>query len=545
MVADITESALTVKLSQQAQRLEIVQAAARHLLDVASKKDDGFGTMDIYPEDLGRPAYNTPDSTWRGQIAWCWAKAGYLDQKISGQGTKKHWIYKLLPRGRRPLEMIASDPVLASHYVSIKRPSNPGADYPPSWYQPPSLRDLPPEPDPPKPKREKLQLLREAPESRVEEPVNDVDADPIEQVGELTSESQAEGDDYFLRIFLERNTQALEATFRLLGEIKKEVKDQSDLVVDAVQRLEGAASKSDVAEVAAEIAAVLSRQRSTDQGTAILVAEVEKIRTVFDEQANFHVRLMADLNAILDRRKVDESAFADKLAGLIVSKLKKDYEKNAETISKSAANAVESIEWISKQTIVNLDKLKDGILASIAAELKKIRAAGKGEDIQQLGDQLAALAADANDITELLEQISDAVIRVNTSFVDGMAEFKAQATKVSESHRRSLETASELMSAARIVVKEMLDTGAERAASSGMSFSTVKQRALGAIDRLNEAEEEIQGRSFAGESLIRPQGFRGSGLALGGGVVPLPPGVDASKPDEEDDEDEDEKGEES
>jgi hypothetical protein len=124
-----------IKPSQQAERLDIVQRAARYLLDVASQKPGGFGTMEIFPPDLPIAKPNSSDYTWRGQIAWVWAKAGWLDQKLRGQGTQKHWVYRLKPQGRLPIEKIAEDQVAASFYVSIKRPTTAGADYPADWYQ--------------------------------------------------------------------------------------------------------------------------------------------------------------------------------------------------------------------------------------------------------------------------------------------------------------------------------------------------------------------------------------------------------------------------
>jgi hypothetical protein len=471
---------MSLKPSQQTERLAVVQMAARHLLDFASKKDGGFGIMEIFPGNAGAPKHNTPEYTWRGQLAWCWAKAGWLEQRIAGQGTQKHWVYRLLGSGRKPLEMLAGDPIIASYYVSIKRPSSPSADYPATWYQAPQLRDLEPEPEEPKVQRREI-----APESesRDELPREEGTGETEEtEVASPDHEALGGGEAGVLATFLEQNFQALSTMVATLGEIKKEVRAQSDLVIEAAQKFENAATKDDLANFAVEIAAALSRRSDPETKLAL-----ESVQAAINRHEGNHVAITSELSALADRRKADDDALAEKLGKTIVLNLKKEIEKDFTRTSQAAANAANAVDYVSKQAVLQIMKLKDEVALVVASELKK-RPAGKAGGVTE---KLEKLEERADEIADTLSQLEEVARRVDDSFTGGMAEFKRQAASVQDAHARALETASELVTAARAIVKEMLEVGMERAGSGGVPFSVVKQKALGAIDRLNDAENRV------------------------------------------------------
>jgi len=532
----------TIKPSLQTERLEIVRRAARHLLDVASQKPAGFGTMEIFPPDLATPKYNTTEYLWRSQIAWCWAKAGWLEQKVSGHGTQKHWVYKLKPKGRRPLEKIAEDPIAASFYVPIKRPSAAGADYPASWYQSPQVRGLDAAPAAP-----------EAPESSPREAGRDKD-DPFDlsdildapDAGPPSLDEQLEprpegggasggvnGMEGVVASFLEQNFRALESMLGSLSEIKKEIKAQSELVLDAAQRLERSASREDVAQAAAEIASVLARKREPLAEAAVAEA-VAGVEATLARHEELHRTLATELATIAERRKADEESLADKIGESVATDLKEFFEKEFTQAAESVVHASEAVDTIAASARTQLGKFRDEALAAIAA--KKPR-----EKVDALGGRLEALEARAEEIEgraagieDMLGEMAVAANRIADNFVSVSAQMKQQTQSISDSNARALDTASELVSAARSIVKEMLEVGMDRAVAGGAPFATVRQKALGAIDRLNDAEDRVAQRSLpSGAAILKPTSFS----SLGGGLVPIGGSVDTAKDDDDDDED--------
>lgn len=505
-----------IKPSQQAERLDIVQRAARYLLDVASQKPNGFGTMEIFPPDLPTAKPNSSDYTWRGQIAWVWAKAGWLDQKLRGQGTQKHWVYRLKPKGRLPIEKIAEDQVAASFYVSIKRPTTAGADYPADWYQAPSTRGL--DVEPPKTLKQKLEESDEPwdpDESRTEEAPESPERAPQVEGGGL------EG---VVASFLEQNFRALEAVIGTLGEIKKEVKAQSDLVLEAAQKLERSASKEDVAEAAAEIASVLARKPQSDPGA------IAGVHTMFTQVQQVQQKFATELATIAERRKVDDDALVDRISKSVAESLKKSLEKDISKATSAAVASSEAVDMIAANARTQLGKFRDEALAAIAAKNTK----GKSDT---LGGKLEVLEARASEIEDRMSELAEGTDAIDASLISLAVEMKKSTAAVAEAHTRALDTASELVAAARTIVKEMLDLGMERAAAGGQSFNVIRTKAIGAIERLNETEERVNQRSApTGAALVMAPTSISS---LGGGFVPIGK-ADASDKDEDEDEDEDE-----
>src|SRR5271170_1630812 len=130
---------MATKPSKDAERLEIVQRTARYVLARSTVGATRFGAMDIFPIELPVPKNGTPDYAWRQQLAWTWAKAGYLHQAFTGTGLQKRRIYTMLAAGREALERIGADPALASFYIPNKRTAADAESRPPEFFQPPEL----------------------------------------------------------------------------------------------------------------------------------------------------------------------------------------------------------------------------------------------------------------------------------------------------------------------------------------------------------------------------------------------------------------------
>jgi hypothetical protein len=128
--------------SIEAQRLQIVQRAARFVCAVASAPEP-FDAWGIFPPDLAGVESGTAEYSWRGQLAWTWARAGYFKDGVTGKGTRKHRTYTLTPLGRTSLERVAVEPGLAAFYISNKRTTSDTNAQNALHYQPPELRKLP------------------------------------------------------------------------------------------------------------------------------------------------------------------------------------------------------------------------------------------------------------------------------------------------------------------------------------------------------------------------------------------------------------------
>ncbi|HYX20439.1 MAG TPA: hypothetical protein VFA98_06295 [Thermoanaerobaculia bacterium] len=470
--------------------------------------------MEIFPPDLPIAKPNSSDYTWRGQIAWVWAKAGWLDQKLRGQGTQKHWVYRLKPQGRLPIEKIAEDQVAASFYVSIKRPTTAGADYPADWYQAPPTRGLDAEPA-----KTLKQKIEESDEPWDGEPSR---TEPSSQDATATTQVEGGGSlEGLVASFLEQNFRALETVIGTLGEIKKEVKAQSDLVLEAAQKLEGSASKEDVAQAAAEIASVLARKPQVDPGPGIhtMLTQVQQVQQKF----------ATELATIAERRKVDDDSLVDRISKSVAESLKKSLEKDISKATSAAVASSEAVDMIAANARTQLGKFRDEALAAIADKKK-----GRSET---LGGKLEVLEARASEIEDRINELAEGTDAIDASLISLAVEMKKSTAAVAEAHTRALDTASELVAAARTIVKEMLDLGMERAAAGGQSFNVIRTKAIGAIERLNETEERVNQRSApTGASLVMAPTSISS---LGGGFVPIGK-ADASDKDEDEDEDEDE-----
>ena len=250
---------MSTKPSAEAQRLEIVRAAARHLLAQDARGRTDIGTWDIFPPDGGRPETGTSEYTWRGQLAWCWWKAGFLREKIVGQGMQRRREYAVLPAGREALDRIAEDPVLASFYIKRKR-SGVGVDYPSEWYRPPQL-----------------DIGTEDSSSGDAEEVESQEEESVEE-----GPGVGDGATNVLEIYLERTTAVLEVLVTRTASLENEMRGHSDLLLEIAQKLSSLpaslgplVTKNELGEAAAEIAAAVARREGAVASLANAVAAVE------------------------------------------------------------------------------------------------------------------------------------------------------------------------------------------------------------------------------------------------------------------------------
>jgi hypothetical protein len=576
-----------LKPSHQAERLKVVQRAARHLLDALSQ--GGFGTMDIFPDDLPACQSATSEYTWRGQLAWVWARAGYLEQKLAGQGLNKHWVYKLRSQGRPALERIASEPVVASYYISTKRPTSAGTEYPQSHYQPPELRGLVlesvPKVDLTAARKERSgtrpQLLDDdlsdahvsSEDDGSNESVEDGDGGEVSDVAGDAGEGGGSGDggtqglaqEYgLLGVYIEQSTKVLEAMHTGIADCRDEVKAQTDALLEVAGRIEQGASKADVkmsvGAASAEIVQALVQRKDDGASPAVL-------RAVESVDGKVGGKIDAARDAIIAACAFDKG----ELAGLIYSALAPVLEKAVEeAVTKSVAQRVESIRdkiaaGVEKIVAGRMDDLEKSVGKALSSQEKSLVSAVRGEgdemradleesvrDLREAVDaleaRLAAVDFDAEAISDLREGVEGLDAHLTTltkKFFDGYDKFSEQGKKNLEGWKSMHEATVALLEASKIVGREILALAVDRADMSGVPRDAVTDRSTEAVNRLSAALDGVRGVSALGGGLIRS--YEGSDvrpIIRSTKAEPNGAGEDAGEDEEKDGSEEDEEGEE-
>jgi hypothetical protein len=240
-------------------------------------------------------------------------------------------------------------------------------------------------------------------------------------------------------------------------------------------------------------------------------------------------RFATELATIAERRKVDDDVLAERIGRSVTESLRKSLEKDIAKATSAAVASSEAVDMIAANARTQLGKFRDEALAAIAAKKPK----GKSES---LGEKLEVLEARASEIESRMNELAEGTDAIDASLISLAVEMKRSTQAVAEANARALDTASELVSAARTIVKEMLDVGMERAAAGGQSFNVIRTKAIGAIERLNETEDRVNQRSApTGAALIKPPSALSS---LGGGFVSVGSADSTGDEDDEDDEDE-------
>jgi hypothetical protein len=317
-----------------------------------------FAAMEIFPPDLPNPKSGTPEYAWRQQLAWTWAKAGYFQERLTGTGLQKRRIYALLQSGREALERIASDPALASFYLSNKRSST-TPNQSATFFQPPELVALPAR-DPrrivtPGPNKN-LKLVTSGPSEHTDDPSEDEnssDDDVTRRVDRILAERRAgaegraqEREDETvtsasdvqamvselrgLPVFFERITSVLERMNDRLVKVEKVAQNQSEILSEALslaqndenatreefealreKEKEGFATRDEIATALAEMTQAFLRDNP----------QILSVVASLKRHEDFHVQLAAEIVSLANIAKkgasVDEAALAHLLSGYI------------------------------------------------------------------------------------------------------------------------------------------------------------------------------------------------------------------------------------
>lgn len=453
----------------------VVQRAAQHLLAISALGRTDLGTMDIFPSEVGAAEHGTSDYTWRQQLAWSWAKAGYLRQRLVGKGLAKHWAYTLSRDGRAAIERIATDPAIAAFYVKAKRSST-SENYPAEWYQPPQLVGL-----------EESSSEDEGTTASEEE---EGDGASEAANGDEEQELNAAPEDALggLAVYFERTTAVLEAIATRVAGLEREVKAQSEFVLEAAQKMDHIsevvsafaakepATRDDLGRALAEIASSFVKTRELD---AAALRQVVREASVLDAAALRQVvrETSAETRATL-KVVVTEAQAALQSAMEVAAASSKPASLDTEVIGHAVTSAVGEV-----------------IRESITDQFKEV-----SELVEEVSDGLSLVKDD-------IGQLSGVAAALNEKFDENAASFRKQVSAISDAAVHTSESARETLDAARAVSREMLGVAMERA-SRDEPIESVRARSEQAIDRL-EAVGLRGGRTSAsalGAGLIRNPG---------------------------------------
>ena len=374
------------KPSQDADRLQTVQRVARYVLSRSTVGQTRFAAMEVFPPDLTAVKSGTPEYAWRQQLAWTWAKAGFLHEALAGTGLQKCRIYTMLQAGRDGLERIAADPVLASFYISNKRTGGDIANRPAEFFRPPELvrvatvtersrRIVSPsfgdEDTPGKGLRLVPPSAESAPEeneaAREEQKPSD---GSLEGVQEMISELRG------LPIFFERITSVLERMNERLVKVENMAQSAADDQAAIRDELtnELVPDKKDMPATRDEVATALAEMTQSflrdNPQNAVVTASLSALATKISQHEQFHVMLAKEV-------------------GVLASAVKKSAENPArmETFADDVSKILRSIvtEEVARAFIKDLPKIvhtvmSDEISPGLALALEAmVRMEGKFE----------------------------------------------------------------------------------------------------------------------------------------------------------------------
>jgi hypothetical protein len=527
------------KPSVEASRLATVQRAAKYVLSMDAalaqgKGDVAFGSMDVFPPDLDPAPRASPEYTWRWQLAWVWARAGFFKETMTGAGINKHREYILLPKGRAALARIAAEPVLASFYVSSKRTAASKDERPPSYFQPPELVPLMYEPPPPPLRLVKEDEPGEASEPEEEAPEEEATNEPAPEDGGLKD----------LPVFLERITLVLESFGERLAGVSKlgaridkiedEVKGQGEYLLGILQSLqnieeglkpapapapaEAPATREDLARVAGEMTEAFIRDNPQNSTITALGARVAEHAEAQDKVAREVAGLAALVKEKISKPYV-EAALRDAISTEIAAVFLKELPKSVVSLVRTAVSeeighgvdpVVQAIVLAEGTIKGSLKEDREALEARLAAllpkkTLEKLEKAVLGS-CAEIRDELSEIGGAAADLSDNLEKI-------NANFVEGGKEFRRQGDEIVEVTKRNIDTiqsttdaARAVLDAANAVAKEMIFMARARATDAGIPFETALEIGNSIIRSIAAASDKL-GSSAAtslGGGLIRP-----------------------------------------
>jgi hypothetical protein len=242
-----------MKPSDESRRLLLLQRAALLALKLHDQTPPlPFRKGAIFPiADLGTASLEQ----WSTDTTWAWKEAGILERS----GNEKRALYRVL----RPdlLQKIADDPDVAAFYVSSKR--GPGRRY-----------------------HNSEELL--PPQMRTAESFEEMIAPAPAPVPAVYSDTPTDP----MVAYIGRTLDVLERMDSRLNDVLKEVKDQSDLVLAAVNRLDGVASRDDVAGAAAELIQAVARVRPAPVDMGRIEAAIDSTRVEMLTVQHTEIRTM-------------------------------------------------------------------------------------------------------------------------------------------------------------------------------------------------------------------------------------------------------------
>lgn len=558
---------MALRPSAQQERLRTVQRAAQYVL--ALTKSDGaltratFGTMDVFPQDLGVVEGGHPDYNWRSQLAWTWSQAGYLHKQQEGKGLRKHWEFWITPLGRLVFPRIASDPAIASFYISHKRQGVTEIK-PAAWYQAPELRtahlaavEIPPsfaafeaEDDP------------EAGGDAGEEQEPDVHGAPddalsseltavLKQIPTILTQS--------IDVLVGLKTQ-IATIERSVETVERAIKEQSDLVLETATKLDAmttsATSEAPTAafgRASAEIAQSVSKALG-DSGAAVrslttsldkLAEDVAGVRGVAVAIQTAQSEIKPVTPALPVDVRFDETHLVLSITSSIrpivieaVRDIVADEVKAALSVAGAGLGAVvagvmtsgtatmrESLKLLvaleidnAKKSLVDL-AMKEQMARDKADADREVRFAkimkGFTAAVDAVEERFAMLDGDVlDDLKTSIESMTDKAENIETRletvadhFYEGMATWKEQISKLNNTAKTVVDGAEMLLEAGRYVTGEMMSVAYLHARITGVSSDAVREKGDDAAQRLDVLVESSKRRvSALGSGLIRPEG---------------------------------------
>jgi len=442
-----------LKPSVEAERLRLVQHAARRALGL--KK--GFRGMELFDSSTGASDYS-----WRSQLAWTWAKAGYLSSKITGKGLNKHSIYSLSSLGTIALERIASDQLVAAFYTNAKR-SMKSEQSPADWFRPPQLA--------------MLTTVISVGIENAEDDGDDEEGGEEEIEGKDLSVSESEARESAvpkdIAFYFERSTTAIEALAGRLasldsriGALEREQKTQLEIFLEGMQKLEEIGSQRN------RLPAPAPREDLSDK-IRVVLGVVEQSQMTSKSDVEVLKREIAFL-----RNEVGDLGASITLVSAEVSEVQK-LASSSNAFAGAIASRIESIS----PDLVGAKAAVD----SMTAEVADVRS-----EIEYARDESSSLA--------------DNIENLNQKFDENASLFRKQVSLIHEGVLRASASAEELLSAAKVVSQEMFAVAAERAGIGGgpKAAKLRSEAAMAAIGRFERAESKIHSSASAlGAGLIR------------------------------------------
>jgi DNA-binding PadR family transcriptional regulator len=497
--------------STEAQRLQIVQRTARFVLATAHAGTP-FDAWGIFPPDQEHVDPGTPEYSWRDQLAWTWAKAGYFRVDVTGKGTRKHRTYTLTPLGRAALERIADEPALASFYITNKRIHHPTSATPSmTHYQPPELRVLPALRSVPNP--------IEAEDEEAEAETEDEPEPEAEEVGEEEPARESGSRDQLAQFntFIEGVTRVLESMNKRLVAIESdrssprlqtleyEVHGFTDLMLSVAERLDrltstsspesAVATRGDLGRASAELVkAFASASRPDSKSVAPPPSKLDEAALASSLSATLRTAVTKEIDArVTAQFEGLIPVLAATARDTMREKAEREDKKNEKTVKDLAATIRAGVREEITSALGKVDfkvdlsgfgkKLEESI-----AERLNILLTG---DPESVSDAASAMKEDLALIRKSAEKLGVNVATLIEAYEDEHAGFRRTGEIVSQALTNASHSALSILGAAKTVANEMMLLSSDYAKKNGVPREVAFARGDAALAAFGEAEERL------------------------------------------------------